>query len=104
MTFVQYHANRLVSLMIFLSTLPCTFSLVSNVFKVYSEEKLKDQSVPRSKKGVKAFPELEGSTFKPFWSIDAESVRQLMFEFCECRVSLKEAAVLCSDFKHLNRI
>ena len=89
----------------FLSTLPNnTFSLISNVFKLYSEGQLKDQSVPHSKKGVKAFPDLKGSTFKPFRGIEAESVHQLMHELSECQISLKEAAVLCGDIKQLNRI
>ena len=89
----------------FLSSLPNnTFSLASKIFKLYSEGQLKDQSVPRSKKGVKSFPDLKGSTFKPFRGIESESVHQLMYELSECQISLKEAAVLCSDIKQLNRI
>ena len=89
----------------FLSSLPkYTFALVSSVFKLYSERQLKDQAVPRSKKGVKSFPDLKGSTFKPFRGIEPESLHRLMLELSELEISLKEAGVLCQDMKQLQRI
>lgn len=89
----------------FLSSLPkATFDLVAIIFKMYSEGALKEQSVPRSKKGVKSFPDLKGSTFKPFRGIQSESVHQLMYELSEKQISLKEATVLCKDMKQLQRI
>ena len=89
----------------FLSSLPKnTFAVVSSIFKQYSEGRLKDQAVPRSKKGVKSFPDLKGSTFKPFRGIEPKEVHHLMSELCERKISLKEAGVLCQDMKQLQKI
>lgn len=89
----------------FLSSLPNnTFTLVSSIYKQFSEGRLKDQSVPRSKKGVKSFPDLKGSTFKPFRGIEPDKVHQLMLELSEKKISLKEAGVLCHDMKQMQRI
>ena len=44
---------------------------------MYSEGSLKDQTVPRSKKGINASPKLKGSCFKSFRGFEIDVVKRL---------------------------
>ena len=89
----------------FISSLPNdSFVLATTIFKKYSEGSLKDQNVPRSKRGVKAFPDLKGSVFKSFRALDQTTVHKILEEVCDGVSSIKEAIAQCNDIKALQRI
>ena len=89
----------------FLSSLPCdTYNIVSKIFKAHAEGKLKDQVIPRSKKGIKSMPDLKGSTFKVFRGLDFSVLHRLLQEVMDNNLSIKEAVVQCSDVKSIQKI
>ena len=80
------------------------YNIVSKIFESYSEGKLKDQNIPRSKKGIKSIPDLKGSTFKPFRGLDSETFISIMTDIKDLNSSIKEATVRCNDVKKLQKI
>ena len=58
------------------SLLHDTYNVISKIFKAYAEGKLKDQTIPRSKKGIKSLPDLKGSTFKVFRGLDSSVIHR----------------------------
>ena len=63
----------------FLAALKCeSFQLLEKIYALYSEGKLKNQVVSRSKKGINSLHDLKGSTFKPFRGLDANTVHELL--------------------------
>jgi len=89
----------------FLASLPNnSFKAAENIFKLYAEGKLKDQSISRSKKGINSIPDLKGSTFKSFRGLDPSVVHQLLTEISSKKCSLREATVQCDDIKALQKV
>ena len=77
---------------------------MSGIFKTFSEGKLKDQTIPRSKKGIKSSPELKGSTFKAFRGLDSSTIHRLLTDVLNRDLSIKEATTQCADIKALQKI
>ena len=71
---------------------------------MYAEGKLKGQNVSRSNKGINSFPDLKGSTFKPFRGLDSATIHDLLHRIFNKECSLKEAVSMCNDIKALQRI
>ena len=83
----------------FISSLPNdSFVLATTIFKTYSEGSLKDQNIPRSKRGVKAFPDLKVR------ALDQTTVHKILEDVCDGVNSMKEAIAQCNDIKALQRI
>lgn len=89
----------------FLAALSCeSFQLLEKIYSSYSEGKLKNQVVSRSKKGINSFPDLKGSTFKPFRGLDQNTVHELLQQIQRRESSIKEAVSQCNDIKALQKI
>ena len=89
----------------FLAALKCeSFQLLEKIYVLFSEGKLKNQVVSRSKKGINSFPDLKGSTFKPFRGLDANTVHELLQQIQRKDSSIKEALSQCNDIKALQKI
>ena len=89
----------------FLSSMPKrTFILLENIFKMYSQGKLKDQVVTKSKKGICSFPEMKGSAFKPFRGLELDTIHDILEEIDNKKCSFKEATTKCSDIKALQKV
>ena len=81
-----------------------TYNVVSKVFKTYAEGKLNDQTIPRSKKGIKLLPDLKGSTFKAFRGLDVSTIHQILTDVMNNELSIKEATVQCTDINTLQKV
>ena len=81
-----------------------TFHLLENVFKMYSQGKLKDQVVTKSKKGICSFPEMKGSAFKPFRGLELSTIHDILEDISSKKCSFKEATTKCSDIKALQKV
>lgn len=89
----------------FLASLPkAAFDVVSGIFRTFAEGKLKDQTIPRSKKGIKSLPELKGSAFKAFRGLDPSTIHRLLTDILNRDLSIKEATTQCADIKALQKI
>ena len=81
-----------------------SFKLLDGIYAAFAEGKLKGQSVSRSNKGINSFPDLKGSTFKPFRGLDVTTIHLILLQIFNKECSLKEAASQCNDIKSLQRI
>ena len=88
-----------------IAALKCeSFHLLEKIYELHSEGKLKNQVVSRSKKGINSFPDLKGSTFKPFRGLSANTVHELLQQVRIKESSIKEVVSQCNDIKALQKI
>lgn len=94
------------AMIFFLVSLPSySYQKLCDVYKKFSEETLKGQHVPRSKKGTVSKPlDLKGSKFKCLRGVPHTEISRLLLELSEESLSLAEMSSECNSLKQLQKV